>query len=59
MPKPNIEPGMGEEEERPPKMSLEDMRLINSFRVNRVPIDDNAKTLYSREEGKETNSEKG
>ena len=45
--------GMGEEKERPSKVSHEDMPLINSPRVMRVPIDDNAKTLYSREEGKE------
>ena len=54
MPRPDNEPDLREVEERPPEMSPEDMRLINSFRVNRVPIDDNAKALYSREEGKET-----
>ena len=46
---------MGEKEERQPKVSHEDMCLINSLRVTRVPIDDNAKALYSREEEKETN----
>ena len=44
---------MGKEEERPPRMSLEDMHLINSLRVTRVAKDDNAKALYSREERKE------
>ena len=53
IPRPDTEHGMGKEEERPPEMSLEDMHLINSLRVNRVSIDDNAKTLYSKEEGKE------
>ena len=46
---------MGKEEERPPEMSPEDMHLINSLRVTRVPMNENAKALYSREEGKETN----
>ena len=44
---------LGEEEERPPEISPKDMHLINSLRVTGVPIDDNAKTFYSREEGKE------
>ena len=29
------------------------MRLINSLRVTRVPIDDNVKSLYSKEKGRE------
>ena len=45
---------MSEDKERPPKMSLEDMHLIDSLRVTRVPVDDNAKDFYSKEEGKET-----
>ena len=44
---------MSEEEEKPPKVIQEDMRLINSQRVARVLINDNAKALYSREGGKE------
>ena len=52
IPRPNTKHGMGEDEERPPKVSHNDMRLINSLRVMRVPIDDNDKALYSREEGK-------
>ena len=53
MPRLEIEHGMGKEEERPLEMSFKDMCLIKSLRVNRVPIDDNAKALYSKEEGKE------
>ena len=43
---------MGEGEERPLEMGPKKMCLINSLRVTRVPIDDNAKALYSREEEK-------
>ena len=55
IPRPRPKHGMGEEEERPSEVSHEDMCLINSLRVTRVPIDDNAKSLYSKEEGKEIN----
>ena len=55
IPRPDIEHGMGKEEERPPKMNPKDMSLINSLRVTRVPIDDSAKSLYSRKEEKEIN----
>ena len=43
------------EEEKPPKVSQEDMCLINSLWVTRVPIDDNVKVLYSQKQGKEWN----
>ena len=39
----------------PPEVSHEDMCLISSLRVTRVPIDDNAKALYSGEEEKKMN----
>ena len=53
--RPKIDHEMGKEEERPPKVSHEDMHLINSLRVMGVPIDDNAKALYSRDKEKELN----
>ena len=55
IPRFEFEHGMNEEEEKPLEVSQENMRLINSLRVMRVPIDDNVKALYSREEGKELN----
>ena len=55
IPRSEPKPITSEEEEKPPEVIQEDMRLINSLWVSRVPIDDNAKALYSREEGKEWN----
>ena len=46
---PRLEPKpiMSEKEEKSLEVSQEDMHLINSRRVTRMPIDDNAKALYS------------
>ena len=44
-----------EEEENPPTVDLNELQLINSLTVQRVPIDDNAKALYTHEDGGERN----
>ena len=48
-----LEQGMSEDEEKHLEVGQENMCLINSLRVTRVPIDDNAKALYILEEEKE------
>ena len=39
-----------EQKEKPPTVDLNELRLINSLRVHRVPIDDDSKDLYVHEE---------
>lgn len=42
-------------EEKPPTIDLKEFRLINSFQVKRVLIDDEARALYThKESGEET-----